>query len=207
MHRFRIAAFLAAPVLVAALALVAAPTRAQSCGSDCGTPRQPPEPPVPPWGPGPVDLTTANTAGLAASISGVVETCGTAVAAGYRIDCLRRAYIDIARSIPDTGDYRPIRQALLDAAGKLDAIVTANLDPTAPVINPHEKGRPLAGRIGSVRAVAPERLAAASRAAEKVIADTGMLILRSGEIPKRRTAHYQQIAAAMDGTMVVLRSS
>jgi hypothetical protein len=154
-----------------------------------------------------VDLTTANTTDLAGAISGIAETCGTAVAAGYRIDCLRRAYLDVARKIPNTGDYRPIRQALLDAADKLDAIVSANADPTAPPINPREKARPLAGRVGPVRAVASGRIAEANRAAQAVIEETGLLILRSGEIPKRRTAHYQQIAAAIDDSMVVLRSS
>jgi hypothetical protein len=190
--------------LAALAALAPRPAPAQSC-SDCPVQPQPPEPPTPPWGPGPVTLTTANTDDIAAALSGVEATC-LIVDPVYRIDCLRAAYAALARSIPDTGDYRPVRAALLGAVAGLDAVVTANADPATPDIRPRQGGKPLAPRLQPVRAVAPGRLAAATEAARKVVADTGILILRSGDTPPRRTVHYQRIAAAVDGNLILLRS-
>ncbi|MFN0114281.1 MAG: hypothetical protein ACKVPY_06355 [Paracoccaceae bacterium] len=194
---------MAAGLLAAGLALTDR-AEAQSC-SDCPVTSLPSGPPNPPWGPGPATITTPNTDSIATSIAGITDTCGR-VDPRYRIDCLRRAYIEAARDIPDTGDYRPVRQALLDAAAKLDGIVTANLDPALEPLRPREFGKPLAKRLPPVRAVAGDRLTEASRAAEAVIAETGLLILRSGDRPPRRTSHYQTIAAAVDTNLILLRS-
>jgi hypothetical protein len=58
-----------------------------------------------------------------------------------------------------------------------------------------------------LRAVAPEAESAALAAAEAVVIETAAVILRSGEDPTRRTAHFQAIAAAVDSNLVILRSA
>jgi hypothetical protein len=211
-HRIVFLRVLLSLLAISALPLLLPVGAAHAQCSDCpppvfsGQPR-PTDRPVPPSGPGPVDLTTPNTTGIVSTITGMVDTCRSNVAPVYAIDCLRRAYLDLAAKIPPAGDYKPIRDALLSAADGLDAIVTANLDETAPTIRPREKGRPLGGRLQPVRAVAADRLAAANADAAKVIEAAGLLILRSGEVPKRRTAHYQRVAEAMESNMILLRSS
>ena len=43
--------------------------------------------------------------------------------------------------------------------------------------------------------------------AEEVVKETELVILRSGEDPTRRTAHYQEVAEAVDSNLVILRSA
>ncbi len=156
---------------------------------------------------GPIDLTNPNTTGIVTLISTINVTCGPNVDARYRLDCLRISYIELARSMPATGDYLPVREALLTAADQLDRIIAGNLDPAAPTIRPREGGRDRAPRLAPVRAVAPDRIAAANAAAADIVSEASLLILRSGKDPKRRSAHYIEIAAAVDNNVILLRSS
>jgi hypothetical protein len=158
-------------------------------------------------GPGAVNLSSANTDKIANKIAEANATCGSVILRKYRLDCLRVYYLNLAKSLPERGDYRPIRKALLDAAAKLDAIVTANVDPTEPRIRPRVRNKPAAPRMPPLRAVKPEVEARVFREAEKIVAETAIVILRSGEDPTRRTAHYQQIAEAVDSNLVILRSA
>ncbi len=59
----------------------------------------------------------------------------------------------MADRLPATGDYLPVKQAMLDAAAKLDAIVTANLDESAPLIRRAKATKPQAKRLPGLRAV------------------------------------------------------
>ncbi len=190
-----------------ALALCAATVAAQSGPPSGGGQPSGPSGPSDRDKPGSnADLTPENTSRISASLSLADQTCGRRIEPRYRIDCLRQSYLRLAANLPATGDYAPIRRALLDAADKLDRIVRRNLDPKAPVIRPRQGGSALAPRLPPVRAVAPARLAAANRAAEAVVRETELLILRSGRDPKRRNVHYQQIAAAVDNNVLLLRS-
>ncbi|MFN0114282.1 MAG: hypothetical protein ACKVPY_06360 [Paracoccaceae bacterium] len=151
-------------------------------------------------------LSDPGTGGIVDHLASVTDTCGAIRHRRYRIDCLRVLYLRLADSIPATGDYAPVRQALLNAARKLDKIVEANLDPSLPTIRPRRIGVGQGHRIAPIRAVATDRLAAANAAAREVVRETGLLILRSGDRPPRRTQHYQQIATALDDNMILLRS-
>jgi hypothetical protein len=152
-------------------------------------------------------LNAGSTTTIALLIADANRSCGPERLRLYRIDCLRVHYQRVADRIPTTGEYGPVKQALADAAAQLDQIVTANLDTTAPQVRPRERGKPLAPRLPNLRAVKPGAEAAANAAAEKVVTQTAMLILRSGEDPKRRTAHYREIVAAVDSNLLLLRSA
>jgi hypothetical protein len=184
---------------------VAVPVLAQSIPDEPSFSQ--PDDPEPPDLPGPIDLTTTSTATVATELAQANDTCGDKVDSRYKIDCLRQSYLKLARAIPRGSDYEPVKAALIDAAAKLDRIVTDNLDPAAPTIRPRDRGKDRTPRLPPVRAVAPERLAAANAAAAAVVQETGLLILRSGRDPKRRNVHYQEIAAAVDSNIVLLRSS
>jgi hypothetical protein len=125
----------------------------------------------------------------------------------YRIDCYRLMYRKIAEAMPKTGDYAPIRRALLAASDKLNQIVRANLDTSAPKITVRERGKRAAPAIGPIRAIRPDRIKVAQAKAEAVIKETAIVILRSGEIPTRRNVHYAKVSAAVEENLVVLRSA
>ncbi|MCX7888802.1 MAG: hypothetical protein N2422_03610 [Rhodobacteraceae bacterium] len=180
----------------------------------------PPPPPAPPQPeapaarlsdlgePGlPLALNSDTTDTIAALIRQAAATCGATWLRRYRIDCLRVHYLRIADSLPERGDYRAIRAALTEAAARLDRIVTGNLDPAAETVRPRAGNRPAAVRLPAMRAVSAEREVAAAEEAGRVIAETALVILRSGEDPTRRTAHYREIAAAVDNNLVILRSA
>jgi hypothetical protein len=125
----------------------------------------------------------------------------------YRLDCYRILYKRLADSLPDTGDYAPVKRALLKASRDLDRIVTANLDRTAPTISIRERAKPNAPAISGIRAIKKSGKKRAYQQAEKVVREASIVILRAGEIPTRRTAHYTQIAQAVRKNLVVLRSA
>jgi hypothetical protein len=96
---------------------------------------------------------------------------------------------------------------MLDAAAKLDAIVLANLDETAPAIRPREGHKPLAKRLPPVRAVKKSAEQAAAAQAAAVVEETELIIIRSGGDPARRTQAYTDVAAAVEENLVILRSA
>ena len=135
------------------------------------------------------------------------RTCNERIERRYRLDCLRVYYGWIVDSLPDNGDYLPIRQAMRQAEMKLEAIVSANLDRTAPAITPRKGHKPYAKKLPALRAVKKSSVKKAVAQAEAVIKETRIVILRSGGDPTRRTAHYEDVSAALNSNLVILRSA
>lgn len=135
------------------------------------------------------------------------ETCDRRIERKYRIDCLRVYYGWVADTLPNSGDYLPIRKAMRAAEKKLSAIVSANVDRNAPVITPREGHKKSGKKLPPLRAVKPSAVKKATAQAEAVVKETELVILRSGEDPARRTAHFQSVAEAVDSNLVVLRSA
>lgn len=153
-------------------------------------------------------LNTGVTSGIVKILQGASDTCGSElIDRRYRIDCLRIYYLKVADSLPDTGDYLPIKQAMLDAAAKLDAIVTANLDERTPPIRPREGHKSAAKRLPPVRPVTEDMADIALAQAAEVVKETELIIIRSGGDPARRTEHYTDVAAAVEDNLVILRSA
>ena len=135
------------------------------------------------------------------------KTCDKRINRRYRIDCLRVYYGWIADSLPDSGEYLPIKQAMRSAEKRLDAIVSANLDQTEPVITPRKGHKPSAKKMPPLRAIKKSAERKAIAQAEAVVKEAEIVILRSGEDPTRRTAHYEEVSAALDSNLVILRSA
>ena len=152
-------------------------------------------------------LSETNTGRIEDKLKEANEVCGRPLLVEYRIDCLRNYYLDLARSLPNTGDYAPIKTALLDGAARLDAIVEKNIDPGAPTVRPVRKDKPDAPKTAPLRAVTAASLPTALAEAEAVVADTALVILRSGEDPARRAKHYIAISEAVESNLVILRSA
>jgi hypothetical protein len=140
-------------------------------------------------------------------LEGANRTCERELELRYRIDCLRIYYQRVADRLPATGDYLPIKQAMQDAADKLDAIVAANIDDAAPPIRPREGHKPAAKRLPAIRPVKAEAAAAAAAHAAEVVKEAELIIIRSGGDPARRTQAYTDVAAAVEENLVILRSA
>lgn len=141
-------------------------------------------------------------------LKGANSTCDDSrIDLRYRIDCLRIYYLKVAANLPDTGDYLPIKKAMLDAADKLDAIVTKYADESAPVIRPREGHKSGAKRLPPVRPVKEAFAEAAAIEAAMIVEETELIIIRSGGDPARRTQAYTDVAAAVEDNLVILRSA
>ena len=140
-------------------------------------------------------------------LQGANSTCDRRIELRYRIDCLRIYYLKVAANLPNSGDYLPIKQAMLDAADKLDAIVTKYEDQSAPVLRPREGHKSGAKRLPKVRPVKAAFAEAAAVEAAMVVEETELIIIRSGGDPARRTQAYTDVAAAVEENLVILRSA
>ncbi len=186
----------------------------QGCGTSCG---QPPTPqPIQPFPSGagdgytpPAGISPQATAAILKEIGAVNTTCGSDlyVPKRYRVDCMRQALWQLYRTLPKTGDYAPVARAVRQAALDLDAIVARYGDPSAPVIYPPMKGKPLAPRLPATIAIREKDERRAMRAATAAIERAETMLLRSAVNAETRREPFQQIAAALDDTTILLRSS
>jgi hypothetical protein len=186
-------------------------SNAQSCGNECEADYG-----VRIYGPTFDGLSTSATDAIVRSLADMDRSCDHMLLIPppnaideslYRLDCYRILYKRLADSLPDTGDYASVKQALLEASRKLDAIVTENLDTSAPAISIRERAKPSAPAISGIRAIKKSAKKRAYQQAEAVIAEASIVILRAGEIPTRRNVHYTQISQAVEKNLVVLRSA
>lgn len=176
----------------------------QGCGSDC------PRPPDTGSGTtgGGSGISTGRTRKITTAIAQASQTCRPEwVERRYRIDCLRWELRRIAQSLPQTGDYAPVRKALARASGDLDAIARKYADPTAPPIQPSIGGKPLAPQLPPLIGVRPGDEDRALREAERVIDEAQTILLRSAAESESRMVAYRDIATALGSTKVLLRSS
>ncbi len=129
----------------------------------------------------------------------------------YRIDCLSNQYEQIADTLPERGDYEPIKTQLMSAAQELAALARENQDPIVPVLpvtSPEPKSKtPKAKTTRPLVPVSKKRIAKVQRAAVKVIEETQTILLRSAENSRRRQTHYTKIATAIGSNKVLLRSA
>lgn len=126
-----------------------------------------------------------------------------------RIGCLASSFRRIAEGLPRTGEYGPLRTALLDASRKLGDVTDQYADPAvAPkryiVPDPDGTGRL---RTDPLQGIAPGSEDAAIDAAIAVIDELETVLLRSAENSRQRQVQYQPIAEAVGSTKVLLRST
>ncbi len=152
-------------------------------------------------------VNTGVTKAIVKILQGADKTCDARIDLRYRIDCLRLYYLKVAANLPDSGDYLPIKTAMLDAAGKLDAIVTKYEDDMAPPLRLRDGHKPMAKRLPPVRAVKEGFADEAAAEAAEVVKETELIIIRSGGDPARRTQAYTDVAAAVEDNLVILRSA
>ena len=123
----------------------------------------------------------------------------------YRIDCLRQRFADIARRIPSGPAYSQARQIVGRAASQLGRIQGSISDQKAP--RKRSRGNARLKEAKVYTAARRDKLNKAMEQARQVIAEAETQLLRAGENSEKRAGHYQQIAAALGSTKVLLRSA
>lgn len=123
----------------------------------------------------------------------------------YRIDCLRQRLADIARRIPSGPAYSQARQIVGRAASQLGRIQGSISDQKAP--RKRSRGNARLKEAKVYTAARRDKLNKAMEQARQVIAEAETQLLRAGENSEKRAGHYQQIAAALGSTKVLLRSA
>lgn len=122
----------------------------------------------------------------------------------YRIDCLRQRLADIAQRIPAGPAYSEARQIISRASSKLGRIQSGITDAKVP--RQRSRANPRLKQTKTYAAVRREKLSKAMEQARQVIDEASTQLLRAAENSEKRASHYQQIAAALNSTKVLLRS-
>ncbi len=148
----------------------------------------------------------ATTGAITESI-GQINTLCELFPREVEISCIADRYRTLARQLPASGDYAPVREVLEAGAAQLDRIARANAAPNPPrryMVNRPGLAAPV--QTAPLVAIAPARLRSAESAARDVIDQMETVLLRSAENSRRRAVHFQDIAAAIDSNKVLLRS-
>lgn len=151
----------------------------------------------------PATVSSYETAAITNNISAVRNECAK-YDPRYRIDCLRQGLTEVARRIPERGDYSDTRRIIAQTAAKLGEVQNKYADNAAPEQTSEGNARFPAKR--TYKAVKQEKLAVAMEEATKIIEEAETQLLRAAENSEKRSAHYQEIAAAIGSTKVLLRS-
>lgn len=126
----------------------------------------------------------------------------------YRVSCFAQTYRELAKDIPDNGDYKEAREAVLEAAKKLDRLTRSNLDRQKPALRARLKSSD--GKSKSTPPIAAVKSSSArqvNRQAAAILEEAETVLLRSASSDATRAIHYQRIAAAVGSNKVLLRSS
>lgn len=143
------------------------------------------------------------TSSIVRNINGARAECATYDPV-YRIDCLRQRLADIAQRIPAGPAYSEARQIISRASSKLGRIQSGITDAKVP--RQRSRANPRLKQTKTYAAVKREKLSKAMEQARQVIDEASTQLLRAAENSEKRASHYQQIAAALDSTKVLLRS-
>lgn len=127
----------------------------------------------------------------------------------WQVSCLADQFRRVARDLPVNGDYGPVRDALEKAARDLDRVTKTYAQPGASKQRYGTRETPTRPAITSapLTSVAPAAVPQANAAALAIVEETETVLLRSTQNSRNRQLHYQEIAAALDSTKVLLRSA
>lgn len=149
-----------------------------------------------------IGITPEATAKVVKSLGDGVTFCHAVTDLRLTVDCLSEQYDAAAKLMPVTEGYAKARKALERAAAKLHALAEAQADPGKPAVTAR------AGGHRSHRPLTPVAdPAAANHAAMAIVQDTKLYLLRSANGSNQRRAAYEDVAAVVNSTKVILRAS
>lgn len=134
------------------------------------------------------------------------ERCGR-IARQYRVSCMRDRLGEVARALPQQGEYAPMRAELEDAVRQLDALERANRQPGAAATRAQFKSRDETVTTGPLVPLRPEAIPAVHARASSILEETQTRLLRSGENSRKRAVHFRSIADALESGKLLLRAA
>ncbi len=125
----------------------------------------------------------------------------------YAIDCLSERLATIVAKLPETGEFAEMRAALNSASAQLGNIAAQNQSPVLPRGIARSTGPAATATTRPLRPVATDTLAASLQAADAVIAQTQVALLRSTSGTQARSLEFQRVAAVIGTSRTLLRSA
>lgn len=179
------------------------------CQKDCVAPPPPPpdrsDPSVPAPPPGvaadAIGITPAATLAIVNALKDAASFCRSLIDPRLNVDCVSDQYRYIATALPFKGGYAGVRNALFTAAIQLHQLAVdhnggvASVRPSKGGRSPHHALTPVTQNPGAV-----------ARKAVAIIEGTTLVLLRSSSGSEQRRIAYEQVAAVVDSTKVLLRS-
>ena len=149
----------------------------------------------------------ALTAAVVADFGAAIAFCDAIDGAEYTVDCLSERLDVIAEKLPETGEFAEMRGIIADASQQLGAIAGQNPSTTLPARVISSTGTAPVSTTRPLRPVAADSLAANLAAADAVIAQAQVTLLRSTSNSQERAISYQQVAAIVGRSRTLLRSA
>lgn len=161
-------------------------------------------------GTGAIDAQTvsqAATDGISQALKEIVDFCSGISSAEYQVDCLGDSLGAVAAELPTTGDYAEVRAALEVASRDLSQLARNNASTSLPSGIARQASDPTVSSTRPLVPVRTESLPEVNAEATEILEELETTLLRSVANSDSRSAHYQQIAAAVGTNKVLLRSS
>lgn len=149
----------------------------------------------------------ALTTAVVADFTAAIAFCDAIDGDAYTVDCLSERLSVIAGKLPETGDFAEMRAVIADASQQLGAIAGQSPSTTLPSRVLSSTGAAPVSTTRPLRPVATETLAANLAAADAIIAQAQVTLLRSTSNSQERSISYQQVAAIVGRSRSLLRSA
>lgn len=147
------------------------------------------------------------TAAIVQGLQDSAQFCAALPQLEYRVDCLSERLAAVAAAIPAGGDYAAARALLAQTSADLAALVGANPSADLPRAQVSRGGAAPVASSRPLRPVATAAVPDVAARATAILAQTEVLLLRSGTGSAARTLAYQQISSAVGTTKLLLRSA
>ena len=181
---------------------------AQSCEGNCPPLSYPPLPGLKSAPYSPTGISgTLDVSAYVNEMRASVVFCKAISNRAYLVDCLSERIGAVAAKMPAYGGTAEIRATLVTASRQLGAVANKYKSRTTPAVNMAMGGPTPIATTRPLRPVAPQNLDAALSAASAIVAETETILLRSSTDPAQDALAFQQVAAVIGSTKVLLRSS
>lgn len=149
----------------------------------------------------------ALTAAVVADFDAAILFCAAIGADEYVVDCLSERLSVIAEKLPETGEFAAMRGIISDASAQLGTIAAQSPSPDLPSRVISSTGPTPVATTRALRPTATASLSDSLAAANAVIEQAQITLLRSTSDSEDRSLSYQQVAAVVGRTRSLLRSA
>lgn len=149
---------------------------------------------------------TGTVDSIVESLEAATEFCGQLANRQYTVDCIAERLAEVARQMPNTGEYAEAKAAILEASQKMHALAVANQSSAVPRARAARAGSNPMRTTRPLTPVSVDRMEQVEAEATKILAEVETVLLRSAESSESRQIAYTRIAEAVGSNKVLLRS-